>query len=139
MVLFVYWFRSTCLLILNEKATRDYSPQVAEANQLQFLDARNTLSAGTADARLELVAPCLDRDYRMVTYLLRHAASYDPSNQSFEQVLLKIDYKLMRLWYFMVRKISQPLARQALLEMTSVIGHLAQAIGEKVAVSQRTA
>lgn len=36
LILFLYWFRYTCLLILSAKPAKDYSGQVAQVNQLSF-------------------------------------------------------------------------------------------------------
>ena len=40
-----YWFRYTCLLILSAKTTRDFAGEVAEANQLSFLEVQARLRA----------------------------------------------------------------------------------------------
>ena len=41
-LLFGYWFRYTCLLILSAKTTRDFAGQVAAANQLGFLEVQTS-------------------------------------------------------------------------------------------------
>ncbi|MBC8166111.1 MAG: hypothetical protein H7Y20_09595 [Bryobacteraceae bacterium] len=101
---------------------------------MSFLDVGQQLSSTDA-ARLDQLHKSLERDYEVVTYLLRHAAGYNPSNGSFEQFLLRLDYQLMKLWYRIVRTASRPLARRALIEMTSVVSHLANAMGEKAAAA----
>ncbi len=42
-LLFGYWFRYTCLLILSAKTTRDYAADIAAANQLSFLQVQAQL------------------------------------------------------------------------------------------------
>ena len=42
-LLFGYWFRYTCLLILSARTTRDYAGAVATANQLSFLEVQSVL------------------------------------------------------------------------------------------------
>ena len=48
-LLFGYWFRYTCLLILSAKTTRDFAGQVAAANQLGFLEVQAQLRAKLSD------------------------------------------------------------------------------------------
>lgn len=134
--MFLYWFRYTCLLILSTRRVRNYTRVVAEANGLNFLQTRTDLA--TVDSGgLDQLHQSLDRDYELITYLLRHAGSYNAGGQTFEQFLLRLDYQLMRLWYRLVRSASNSLARRALFEMSSVVGHLANAMGERSAVSFR--
>src|SRR5690242_21902222 len=73
-LLFVYWFRYTCLLILSAKTTRDYAGEVATANQLSFLEVQAELREGAASADLDRLHASLERDYAVVSYLLKHAA-----------------------------------------------------------------
>src|SRR5689334_11081081 len=71
--LFAYWFRYTCLLILSAKTTRDYAASVASANQLAFLQVQSVLRDRGAED-LDSLRDSLDRDYKVLTYLLKHAA-----------------------------------------------------------------
>jgi hypothetical protein len=79
----------------------------------------------------------LDRDYRLLSYLLRHAVNFHPGEQSIEQWMLKLDYHIMGLGYFLVRGFSQSMARGALIERASIVRHLANTVGERVALSSR--
>jgi len=114
---------------------RNYERSVADANGLAFVELRGQVNQAAFDG-LDQIFESLDRDYRVVTYLLRHAASYN-STTSPEQWLLQIDYKLMTVWYRLVRMFSGTLARAALLEMASVISHFANAMGERSAMASR--
>lgn len=134
LILFVYWFRYTCLLILSAQNSRNYAPQVATANQLSFIDVRSELMQETPASPLEKLHRSLDRDYRVLTYLLEHAAC-DSAGRSIEERILMLDYQIMRAWYWMTRGLSTGMARRALLEQTSVVNHLANAMGERLAVS----
>jgi hypothetical protein len=136
-VLFVYWFRYTCLLILSTKTAKDYTRDVAAANQLTFVDAESRLAGNLADPALEQVHESLDRDYRVVVYLLQHAANYHAAQKNLEHWMLRFDYRLMCLWFKLTRTTSLPMARAALLEMAAIIGHMANSMGERVAVSSR--
>jgi hypothetical protein len=138
LMLFVYWFRYTCILILSSKTTKDYASQIAQANQLRFLETRNTLLASSSStAALDSLQQSLDQDYRLLSYLLRHAVNYNVAGMSFEQVLLKVDFQVMSVWYSIVLRLSPERARNALLEMTSIVIHLANAMGERVAITTR--
>ncbi|MBI1894980.1 MAG: hypothetical protein HYZ57_02170 [Acidobacteria bacterium] len=133
--LFLYWFRYSCLLILSGRGSRDYAAHVASANQLSFLEARNRLMNG--GNTLDQLRDSLDRDYRLLIYLLRHAANYKVAGKPLDERMLIIDFYLMRAWYALARKFSEPLARAALLEMTSILNHLANSMGERLALSPR--
>lgn len=138
LVLFLYWFRYTCVLILNMKSGKSYAAQVATANQLSFIETRSRLSDGSESEPLDRLHGMLDRDYAVVTYLLRHASHHHAGGASFEQILLRIDYRLMSIWYAVVRSFSESQARQALLEMTSIVNYLANTMGERVAITPRS-
>ena len=128
-LLFAYWFRYTCLLILSTESARDYTRPVADANGLCFLQARETLSADVSALAFQELRRSLDRDFRLVTYLLRNAGTED--GQEMEHVILRIDYRLMRIWYGVSRLLSVSAARKALLEQATIIAHLANAMGER--------
>ena len=140
-LLFIYWFRYTCLLILNTKSNEGYAEQIAGANQLSFLEARDALNAAKPDTlakqSLDKVRSSLARDYALLTYLLRHAG-YNVDSQSFEQRMIRADFQFMRVWYAFVRIFSLQHARGALLEMVSIVDHLASTMGERVASSQNS-
>jgi hypothetical protein len=132
--LFVYWFRYTCVLILRTRNVRDYAHQVAEVNRLSFVTAQQQLASSQGKQEgLDLLHASLDRDYRVVSYLLRHTGTQ--GGQSLEEHMLRVDYQVMRLCYFLAKPFSRSSARQALLERASIISHLANAMGERVALS----
>jgi hypothetical protein len=137
LLLFVYWFRYTCLLILSAKTARDYARDVAAANQLSFVEVQSRLAGSPMNPALEQVHQALERDYRLVVYLLRHAANYHAAEESLEHWILRLDYRFMCIWYHVSRTFSMRMARGALLEMASIINHMANNMGERVAVSSR--
>ena len=134
LTLFVYWFRYTCLLILSAKTSRDYTAQIATANQLTFLETRDSLLDETRVSSFERLHKSLDRDYRLLTYLLRHGSSDSSPGRSLENRILMIDFRLMSVWYGLTRRVSSERARKALLEMASIVGHLANTMGERISV-----
>jgi hypothetical protein len=131
--LFVYWFRYTCVLILRTRNARDYAQKVAEVNRLSFVTAREQLSANPEKTeRFDGLHQALDRDYRVVCYLLQHTGTQ--GGQSIEEHMLRVDYQVMRACYYLAKPFSRSSARQALLERASIISHLANAMGERVAL-----
>jgi hypothetical protein len=135
LALFVYWFRYTCLLILSAKTGRDYAAQVAAANQLTFIQTRNALNENPNTPLLDQFHHSLDRDYTLLKYLLRNAANHYGSGRSVENAILMLDFRIMSSWYFAVRRLSATRARNALLEMSLIVNHLANSMGERLALS----
>ena len=128
-LLFAYWFRYTCLLILSTESARDYTRPVADANGLTFLQTKETLAAEVSALAFQELKRNLDRDFRLVTYLLQNAGTED--GQELQHFILRIDYRLMRIWYGVSRVLSVSAARKALLEQATIIAHLANAMGER--------
>lgn len=131
LVLLLYWFRYTCLLLLRSNPASEHAGSMARANRLAFPSVQNTLTAGGDIPELDGLYRSLDNDFRIVNYLLRHSAGLDIP--ALEQRLLVLDYQVMRRWYGLVRRFSAPRARQALLEMTHVLGYFSQKMGERAA------
>ncbi|HVO99266.1 MAG TPA: hypothetical protein VMT15_14430 [Bryobacteraceae bacterium] len=129
-VLFAYWFRYTCLLILSAKTARDYTADVAAANNLGFPAVQAQLKAASPD--LDRLRAALDSDYRVVRSLLKYAAG---EGQSLETQMLAINYKVMRAWYAMSRHFSESLAARALTEMSMIVSHFANQMGEQAAAA----
>ena len=73
-LLFGYWFRYTCLLILSAKTTRDYAADIATANQLSFLEIQAQLSAGIAQ-NFDGLSAALNRDYATLRSMMESAAA----------------------------------------------------------------
>ena len=134
LTLFLYWFRYTCILILSAKTSRDYATQIASANHLTFRETHETLMDESDTAPLEKMHQSLDRDYRLLTYLLQHVSGDTAAGGSLENRILMIDFRLLSVWYALTRRFSSQHARAALLEMASIVGHLANAMGERITV-----
>ena len=126
LAMFVYWFRYICLLILSTKTPRNYSAQVAATNRLDFIKARDALTDGSSVAALETIHCSLENDYSRVIRLLRNGSSAT----EVEDCFLMADFRMMSVWYRVMHQVSRPNAGKALLEMTSVVTHLANAVGE---------
>lgn len=132
----MYWFRYTCLLILRTQAAKDYSRVVAEANGLTFLENRRKLEREGRDA-LDHIQQALHRDYELVCSLLSHTAASSRGSNSFQRLVLRVDYLVMRSIYPVARMGSRSLARYALMEMASVVSYLAHCMGERAAAFYR--
>lgn len=130
MLLFLYWLRYTVLLVISSQIGKDYSRQVARANQLSFVEARSTLTARQA-ASLEKVNQSLDRDYRILTCLLR----YSGGSKASLHALLRAHYAIIRFFYQLTSQLCPPLCRVLLLEKTSILRHFANAMGERTAAN----
>lgn len=134
-LLFLYWFRYTCLLILSTKTTKDYTAHVAQVNRLEFPVIQSCLQGVVQQEGMDALQSSLERDYRLLTGLLRHAAHFQMGAVTVEQRMLMVDYHAMRMWYAVARRFAQPeQARQALEEMTDIVAHFANAMGERTAI-----
>lgn len=127
LLLLGYWFRYTCLLILSAKTTRDYAGEVAEANQLSFLEVQAQLRAD-GPANLDQLNAALDRDYERLTELLKQASG---EGSELEDHMLKLNYRVTRMWYKSTRRFSASAARNALDEMSMMVSHFANSMGER--------
>ncbi len=130
-LLFGYWFRYTCLLILSTKTTRDFASDVATANQLGFLEVQSQLRASSTE--FDKLRDALDRDYAVLTRLMSQVANQEGSGA--EQRMLAINYRLMGAWYGVSSRFSTAAARKALDEMSMVVAHFANVMGEQAACS----
>jgi len=126
-LLFGYWFRYTCLLILSAKTAQDYTREVAAANQLGFLGAQSELMANASN--LDGLRDQLDRDYAVLNRLIRTSTG----DSFIENRMLAINYRMMGTWYRFSRAFSGVAARRALEEMSLVVAHMANAVGESAA------
>jgi hypothetical protein len=125
LVLFVYWFRYSCLLLLRRSADQP----VTAVDRFSFVTVQQGLKAGL---ELDPLRRSLDRDYRVLTYLLDHAAGLEL--ERLEYRLLVLDYKLMQSWYRLTKWAAPQQARRALGEMADVVNVLVGRIGEQTGV-----
>ena len=131
-VLFAYWFRYTCLLILSAKTARDYTSDVAYSNKLGFPQVQAQLNqSGSRD--LDRLRAALDNDYRVVRQLLRYLPKAEEGPSPLETHMLAINYRLMGAWYQVSRHFSGNIAASALAEMSMVVAHFANLMGEQAA------
>lgn len=119
LVLFLYWFRYSCLLLLRSRA----SEPIAD-HRFEYASVRHALKEGS---ELDPLHRALDRDYRLLTYLLDHAAGLEL--ERLEYRLLALDYRVMQAWYWLTRSTAPRQARRALDERAEVLNALVSRIG----------
>jgi hypothetical protein len=125
LILFVYWFRYSCLMLIRNAAER---AGASTAYDERFSVAR-VMERLKTERELDPLERALERDYHVLAYLIQHAADLELA--SIENRLLLLDYKLMRVWSHLTRKASPERSRQALTEMASVLGVLVRKMGEQ--------
>jgi hypothetical protein len=126
LVLFIYWFRYSCLLILQDRASQAL-PRAVGAG-LSFPVVQQRLKDG--EQRLESLDQLqrdLANDYRIVCFLLR--CSPDTSVDPIERRMLMLDYWIMQAWYSAARRAAPPQARKALEEMSNIVSYFACSVG----------
>jgi len=123
-VLFVYWLRYSCVILLRSAQQRAEMPTVAD----ERFSAFSVLERLKTEADLAPLERALERDYYVLTYLIEHAADLELA--SIENKLLVLDYKLMRLWSRLTRTAAPQQSRKALSEMASVLSVLVGQMGE---------
>jgi len=129
LLLLVYWFRYSCILLLRSYAERTASASAVPDLRFCFADVQASLKTAPALDPLHL---SLQRDYEILIYLLQHGAGLNL--ESFEDRILVLDYKVMRWWYRLTRIAAPQQARRALHEMSSVLMVLARKMGEQAGV-----
>jgi hypothetical protein len=123
--LFAYWFRYSCLLILQSKPTD--STQSASDAGLSFPAVQQRLKGIENRVEyLDRVHRDLTNDYRLLCFLLRCSAGtgVDP----LERRMLMLDYWIMQGWYAIARRIAPPQARFALEEISTIVNYFAASV-----------
>lgn len=131
-LLFAYWFRYTCLLILSAKTARDYTSDVACSNRLLFPEVQAQLNQ-SASPDLDKLRSALDRDYQILRHLMKQMPAAGEAQSALETQMLALNYRLMGTWYQVTRHVSGSTAARALSEMSMVVAHFANLMGEQTA------
>jgi hypothetical protein len=125
-VLFVYWFRYSCLLILQNRTS--YTLPQARASKLSFPMVQERLKSDESQPELlDQLHHDLINDYRVVRFLLR--CSSESRVDPIERRMLMMDYWIMRGWYSLVRRMAPPQARKALEEISHIVSYFAHSAG----------
>jgi hypothetical protein len=129
LILFVYWFRYSCILLLRNAVEQVAAPALEPDTRFGCSDVLERLKTGET---LDPLHSALNRDYQMLTYLIEHAAGLEMT--SFEDRLLVLDYKVMQFYYRATRVILPEQARKALTEMATVMDVLVQKLSHQAGV-----
>jgi hypothetical protein len=134
-LVFCYWFRYTCRLLLRTATPRDCAENVAQVHQLGFPEARLRLRHSATElerlsAELDHLRDMLDHDYATLTCLMHQV---NGTQEGIERRMLAIHYSLMAAGYRASRRISPAAAQKALEEMSAVVAYFANSIGEGAA------
>jgi hypothetical protein len=119
-------------LILSAKTARDYTSDVAYSNKLGFPEVQAQLNQACSPD-LDRLRAALDNDYRVVRQLLRYMPKTEEGPSPLETQMLAINYQLMGAWYQVSRHFSGKIATRALGEMSMVVAHFANLMGEQAA------
>jgi len=164
LVLFAYWFRYTVVLLLEGQEGVDPGPvmdqlclsQAREALQrkgrasraaMESKEPQSQSGAGRPfcavpgeserdDLPLDRLHEMIQKDYRMLRYLLQHAAGL--GLRPLEHYLLILDYRTANMWYLLTRGTSGRRAHRALQEMASVLQCIACKMGERAIRASET-
>src|SRR6267378_2042671 len=129
-VLFAYWFRYSCLLILQNRTSVDQAH--AFGSGLTFPAVQQRLKGETKSLDLlDQLHRDLSNDYRILCFLLRCSA--DTGVDPIERRMLMMDYWVMQAWYSITRRAALPQASKALEEMSNIVSYFAYSVGRNSA------
>jgi len=100
--------------------------------QFSFYSVRDLVRT---EPELDLLCRSLDRDYKLFSYLLEHAVGLKAT--SIEDRLLVLDYRVMQVWYRLTKTAAPDQARNALVEMATVLSLLVGKMGERAAAQSQ--
>jgi hypothetical protein len=129
----VFWLRSASRSILRERFEQNYSTEVAEANNLEFLTVRSALSDGPEES-LDYASSlgALERDNEALTYLLRNAATVHVGRYTRRERLLVLDFQLLRVWVRIKRTLGLSSWRASLVEMATILEYFGNVVGQRL-------
>lgn len=132
-VLFLLWFRYLCWLLLAAQSSLDCGEAVARANSLVFPDVLRQLNLdeGRSSAQLDRFVVALERDFEIVTYLLRHMGESPLIESPTEAWMIKVDYRIQSMLFKLFRPFSVRAAVGRVNQMAMIICHFADLIGER--------
>ena len=136
LAMFVYWFRYSCVLILQSSWSEELAQVVAVQNGLYFGSVEESLARADTAQSMDRVRDLLDRDLERVLGLLSNCPGVQETGQSLECRMLMLDYRLMKAWFAVTRSTAGPKAQAALREMALVVGYLAGECGDHLATAR---
>lgn len=128
-ILLVYWFRYSCMLLLRNFSEDAVLAGAGSDSRFSFIKVQELLKGAS---ELDPLSRSLDRDYQVISYLINHAPGL--GEQSIEERLLILDYRLMKFYYRVTRSLAPLHARRALSEMASVLEVMAHRMSAQAGV-----
>jgi hypothetical protein len=110
---------------------------MVHANSLRFLEMKGDIIGEAPPEELRPLQECLERDFRLLSFLMAHSAHMEIGGVTLEQRLLMLDFRLMRVLCSMGRLIGTNRVRAALREMATILHHLANEMGERIEAVER--
>ena len=133
-VLLCFWLRAASQSVLRQRFAENYSDEIAETMQLEFLAIRRALEESPEDiADYSGLLDTLQRDYEALTYLLRNAATVHVGRYSRSERLLILDFQLLRLWVQLKRVLGITGWHRSLVEMTRILEYFSNVMGQRLA------
>jgi hypothetical protein len=130
-VLFFYWFRYTCELILSARSASSYVLGVSEANGLNWAGVASALDQAPG-IQLNSLRLGLRSDFSKLDTILNRAAGSDADQLAFERGMLRGYFHASSALFAVACKVSDRAARNMVHTMARVVEHQANLIGERV-------
>jgi hypothetical protein len=125
-VLFAYWFRYSCLLILQNRTASNQAYELSSGLTFPVVQQRLRGQGQSVDL-LDQLRHDLSNDYRILCFLLRCSA--DSGVDPIERRMLMMDYWIMQAWYSVARRAALPQASKAIEEMSNIVSYFAYSVG----------
>ncbi len=136
LAMFVYWFRYSCLLILESRWSEEEAKAGAGSQDLSLAQLEVQLAQAVTTIDLDQVRKSLDRDLQMVQTMARNCCELQVGGASLESRLLMIDYRIMKVWFAATRPFAGPKAQNALREMGQIVAYLAAESGTRLVAAE---
>jgi len=138
LALFLYWFRYSCLLILESRLNEEDAQTRVGNDSQEYIDAHwdHQLAQACSPSELRQVRHALDHDLRLIQNLAQRQDGEQNAAPSLESRLLVINYRLLQLSVALSQLVSVPKALNGLREMSRIVGYLAAESGVNLAAAR---
>lgn len=136
LVVFFYWFRYNCTVVLRRRVSVEHARHVASANQLSFAELGSRLDDFERPQLME-ADQALAREYEILVCLLRYTSPVQPPVFTFDQRLLMADFAVQQWWFRATSRWLTGPARQSLHERINILMHFAHLMGKRTALLTR--
>ena len=129
-VLFFYWFRYTCELILSARTSASFVLRVSEANNLSWAGVASGLDHATASGLAEM-RNGLHNDHSKLDRILNRDNASQADQFAFERGMLKGYFFAASALFKVAARFSERTARSMVQTMARVVEHQVNLIGEQ--------